>query len=98
VILGLRVRIKEAEYPDQNPWRPFSERIDWAISDTEGEVVEVGERAEIMDAVCFRVTMLEIGVVKNLEHAPASAPTVSSSSTGKVVVFVPFFCSRLERR
>ena len=61
-------------------------------------MVEEEERAEIIDEVCFRVTMLEMGVVKNLEHAPASAPTASSSSTGRVVVLVPFFCSRLERR
>lgn len=48
-------------------------------------------RAEIMDEVCFRVTMLDIGVVKNFEHAPARAPTANSSNNGKVVALVPCF-------
>lgn len=49
------------------------------------------ERAEIIEDVCLRVTMLEIGVVKNFEHAPARAPTASSSNTGNVVDLDPFF-------
>ncbi len=66
--------------------------MEWAISVTLGEVVaEEEERAESMDEVCLRVTMLEIGVVKNLEQAPASTPTTNSSRAGNVAAFVPFF-------
>jgi len=61
------------------------------MSDTEGSAEAELLRAESMEAVCFRVTMLEIGVVKNLEHAPARAPTANSSNTGNVVDLVPFF-------
>ena len=76
---------------------PFSALMELAMSDTEGSAAVELLRAESMEAVCLRVTMLEIGVVKNFEHAPAKAPTTNSSSTGKVVAFVPLFCSRFER-
>ncbi len=89
-MLGLRVRIRDAVYPDQKPCRPFSARIKSAISDTLGEVV-VGEeeRAESREYVCLRVTILEIGVVKNLEQAPARVPTANSSNMGRVVALAP---------
>jgi len=92
-MLGFKAKAKEAEYPDQNPCRPFSERIWEAISETDGSLDGVEERADMREDVCFRVTMLEIGVVKNIEHAPANAPTVSSSNTGRVVALLPFFCN-----
>lgn len=98
VMLGFRVRISEAEYPDQNPRMPFSERIEDAISATVGSVAFDPDRAEIIDAVCFRVTMFAMGVVKNFEHAPAIEPKASSSKTGKVVVSLPCLLSRLVRR
>jgi hypothetical protein len=90
-MLGFSVRTKEAEYPDQKPWSPFSERIWLTMSLTLGSALGEEERAEIMLAVCLRVTMLEIGVVKNLEQAPASTPTDNSSNTGSVVVRIPCF-------
>lgn len=61
------------------------------MSETEEEGEGEEERAKIIEEVCFRVTMLDIGVVKNLEHAPARAPTANSSNAGKVVDLVPFF-------
>lgn len=66
-----------------------------AISETEGDD-EVGEeeRAEIIEDVCLRVTMLEIGVVKNLEQAPANAPTANSPKAGNVVALFPCFWRR----
>jgi hypothetical protein len=91
VILGFRVRISEAEYPDQNPWKPFSERIEEAMSETDTELVLTPDRAEIMDAVFFRVTILAIGVVNNLENAPARTPMLSSSNTGKEVTLPSCF-------
>lgn len=39
------------------------------------------------DAVCFRVTTLPIGVVNSLAHAPAAAPTASSSQAGRRLLF-----------
>lgn len=79
---GLRVRIREAEYPDQKPRKPFSFLIWSAIDRTESWFKGLeGERADSMDEVCFRVTMVAIGVVRNLEKAPAKNPTLSSSST-----------------
>lgn len=90
-MLGLRVRIREAEYPDQKPCSPFSLRIEEAISEVVGSARLVDERAAIIVAVCFRVTMLAIGVVKNFEHAPAIVPTANSSNTGSVVAEAPFF-------
>lgn len=92
-MLGLSVRMREAEYPDQKPCKPFSSRIEVAISGTDGSAAFDPERAEIIEAVCLRVTIFEIGVVKNFEHAPAKAPTVSSSNTGSVVVLFPCFCN-----
>ena len=68
------------------------------MSETVGSGVGVEEREERREAVCFLVTMLEIGVVKNLEHAPARAPTPNSSRAGRVVDLEPFFCKRLVRR
>jgi len=68
-----------------------------AMSETEGSVEAELLLAESIVAVCLRVTMLEIGVVKNLEHAPARAPTTNSSTTGNVVALIPFFRSRFER-
>jgi hypothetical protein len=63
-----------------------------AISVTVGSEDDgLSDRADIIDAVCFRVTMFEIGVVKALEHAPAIIPTANSSSAGSVVVLVPCF-------
>lgn len=72
---------------------PFSERIWDTISLTLGSTLSEEERAEIMLAVCLRVTMLEMGVVKNFEHAPANEPTASSSKTGSDVVDAPCFCN-----
>lgn len=92
-MLGFRVRINEAEYPDQKPWIPFSSRIEVAISETDGSAALDPDLAEIIDAVCFLVTIFEIGVVKNFEQAPANAPTASSSRTGNVVALLPFFCN-----
>lgn len=94
-MLGFRVRMREAEYPDQKPCSPFSSRMEAAISDTVGSTALEPVRAEAMAAVCLRVTMLEIGVVKNFEQAPARAPIANSSNIGKVVVLFPCFCSRL---
>jgi hypothetical protein len=81
---------KEAEYPDQKPWMPFSDRIVDAMSETDSSVDFAPVRADIIAAVCFLVTILAIGVVKNLEQAPASAPTPNSSSTGRYFDFPPF--------
>ena len=98
VRLGFKVRISCAEYPDQNPWYPFSSFIFCAISRTVGSgPVEPLREASIFD-VCFRVTILEIGAVHALEHAPASIPTRSSSSTGSVVALRPCFWSRFVRK
>jgi len=83
VMLGFRVMINDAEYPDQNPWIPFSDLIAEAMSETDGSADLVLARAETIAAVCFLVTMLAMGVVKNFEQAPASAPTPSSSSIGR---------------
>jgi hypothetical protein len=68
------------------------------MSTTVGEGKGVEEREERREAVCFLVTMLDIGVVKNLEQAPASAPTANSSRAGRVADLKPFFCRRLVRR
>jgi hypothetical protein len=67
------------------------------MSETDGSAAVDPDRAEIIEAVCFLVTIFEIGVVKNFEHAPASAPTLSSSRTGKLVAFPPFFARRFVR-
>lgn len=93
MILGFSVNTKEAEYPDQKPSRPFSLRIWAAIVETlgDGEDFVPDDLADIILAVCLRVTMFAIGVVKNLEHAPAMAPTASSSKTGRFVAFGPCF-------
>lgn len=56
-----------------------------------------GERAERSEAVCLRVTMLEMGVVKNLEQAPARAPTPSSSRVGRLFT-LPYLRSLFVRR
>lgn len=77
VIDGFRVRISDAEYPDQNPPMPFSARIFAAISD---------ELEEDPD-VCFRATIFDNGVVKSFENAPANTPIANSSRTGKTVCF-----------
>ena len=42
-----------------------------------------GSRPESIENVCLRVTMFAIGVVRNLEKAPAKKPTPSSSMTGR---------------
>lgn len=95
---GFRVRMREAEYPDQNPARPFSVWMLEAIERTVGSGLGVlGEREERRDAVCLRVTMLEIGVVKNLEQAPARAPTPNSLRTGRLVAS-PYLRSLFVRR
>jgi hypothetical protein len=57
VIDGLSVRINVAEYPDQNPLRPFSDLICAAIS-----LVFLFDAA-----VCFLVTIFASGVVKSFE-------------------------------
>ena len=85
VIEGFRVRIRLAEYPDQKPCTPFSRLISHAISlvlESGGMVVE--DSCFIIAAVCFRVTICWMGVVKNLEKAPARTPTPISSSAGKL--------------
>lgn len=92
-MLGFSVKTREAEYPDQKPWIPFSERIVFMISATLGSEDGVSERAASMEAVCFRVTILEMGAVKAFEHAPAIVPTTSSSKAGRVVALGPCFCS-----
>lgn len=68
------------------------------MSDTLGSGPGLEEREEISEDVCLRVTILEIGVVKNFEQAPAVAPTINSSKAGNVVAFVPFFCNLLVLR
>ena len=45
-----------------------------------------GVRDESIEDVCLRVTIFAIGVVKNLERAPARNPTLSSSMTGKYLL------------
>ena len=70
---------------------PFSDRMSEAMSVTDGSLEKEPERADNIDAVFFLVTILEIGVVKNLEHAPANAPTLSSSRTGSEVACAPCF-------
>jgi hypothetical protein len=82
---GFKVRIRLAEYPDQKPCNPFSRLISHAMSlalDSGGMVVD--DFCLIIAAVCFRVTICWIGVVKNLEKAPATTPTPISSSAGKL--------------
>lgn len=96
VIEGLSVRTRLAEYPDQKPARPFSPRMEWMISAILGSGEGSPARWEIIDAVCFLVTIFEIGVVNNLLQAPASAPTDSSSSAGRD--FEPCFARRFSRR
>lgn len=67
------------------------------MSDTEGFVAVDPARAAIMDAVCLRVTMLEMGAVNSFEKAPAKAPTLNSSRTGREVAFPPCFWRRRVR-
>lgn len=62
------------------------------MDETLREVEEVlGEREAMREEVCLRVTMLEMGVVKNLEQPPARAPTINSSKAGRVVALLPCF-------
>ena len=87
----MRVRIREAEKPDQNPRRPFSAWIWRAISFVEAEdSFDSEESSEKTRAdVCFLVTILAIGVVISFANEPAKKPTVSSSRTGRVFDFEP---------
>ena len=49
-----------------------------------GSVLE--DLFESMEDVCLRVTILAMGVVRNLEKAPARKPTLSSSMTGRCLL------------
>lgn len=75
VIDGFSVRINVAEYPDQNPLIPFSDRIRAAIF-----------LEDIFPLVCFLVTIFASGVVINFESAPARMPIANSSSTGSTTL------------
>lgn len=98
VRLGFRVRTNDAEYPAQNPWIPFSDRMLEAMAAAEGSEDLLPERELTIAAICFRVTIFAIGVVKNFEQAPASAPTPNSSRTGRVLALSPCFRSLCVRR
>ena len=77
------------------PVIPFSLYISLTIL-VEEATLPLGE---FCPEVCFLVTRLLIGVVKNLENTPANAPTSNSSTTPKV--FSPLnkaLRSRLSRR
>lgn len=78
VMLGFSVSTRLAEYPAHNPSRPFSRLSSATVSlNVPLSVAPLPRRL----AVCCRVTTLLTGVVNALEHAPAAAPTASSSNT-----------------
>lgn len=82
VIDGFSVKINVAEYPDQNPFTPFSSRICAVISpDVFPDV-----------AVCFLVTMFANGVVNSFENAPARIPMANSSNAGSTTLVCFLAC------
>ena len=45
-----------------------------------------GSRPVSIEDVCLRVTIFAMGVVRNLENAPARKPMLNSSMTGRCLL------------
>lgn len=95
---GLSVRTRDAEYPDQKPFMPFSAQIRNAVVRAEAVLGWPGACLENIQDACICVTTLDIGVVKNFEKAPAMKPKLSSSMTGRLVSEALLARTRLWRR